>query len=183
VKSTRTPPTETLARVAGALDDIVHKVVDARDGMPTISVERDDLTTALERLKSRAGFEQMTFVTGVDHMPAEPRFEVVHQLWSLANRDRVRVKTRVRADDAWVPTCVHMWPGASFMERECFDMFGIRFEGHPDLRRLLMPEEYEHHPLRKDFPHHGIEPDKLYRAWERERREEFFRRSAQEGSK
>lgn len=178
--STRTAPSETLERVARALDPIAYMTVTTRDGMPTIAVDRSNLAAVLELLKTKAGFEQATLVTAVDHAPAKPRFEVVHQLWSLSHVDRVRVKTRVDEHDAWVPTCVHLWPGASFMERECWDMFGVRFDGTPDPRRLLMPEEYGHHPLRKEFPHQGIEPDRLYRAWERERREEFFQRAAEE---
>ena len=74
-----------------------------------------------------------------------------------------------------MPTCTDLFPGAAFMERECYDMFGVRFEGHAHLRRLLMPEAYGHHPLRKDFPHQGIEPDRLYREWDRERRAEWSR--------
>ncbi len=173
----------TIARVAGALDGVLHEFVETRDGMPTLIVPRDGLVEVLSRLKSRASFEQATFVTAVDHLPATPRFEVVHQLWSLTHADRVRLKTRIAVDAAWVPTCTHLWPGAAFMERECYDMFGIHFEGHHNLRRLLMPEEYEHHPLRKEFPHQGIEPDRLYRAWEKGRREEFFERRAKEDSK
>lgn len=171
----------TAARVAAALEGLKVRVVEAKDGMHTLVVERSDLAEVLARLQSRAQFEQVTFITGVDHLPAQPRFEVVHQLWSLIHRDRVRLKTFVTLEDPVVPTATHLWPGAAFMERECFDMFGIRFDGHENLRRLLMPEDYEHHPLRKEFPHHGIEPDKLYRAWEKERREEFFeRRGAEE---
>jgi len=79
----------------------------------------------------------------------------------------------VGGDDPRVATCTDLWPGAGFSERECYDMFGVRFEGHPDLRRLLMPEGYGHHPLRKDFPHEGIEPDRLYREWDRERRKDW----------
>jgi NADH-quinone oxidoreductase subunit C len=124
----------------------------------------------LERLRQRAGFEANTLVTGVDLYPSEPRFEVVYQFLSFAHNDRVRVRVLVTEEDAHVPTCTDLWPGASFSERECWDMFGIRFDGHPDLRRLLMPEAYGHHPLRKDFPHQGIEPDRLYREWDRERR-------------
>ncbi|MCZ6598199.1 MAG: NADH-quinone oxidoreductase subunit C [Planctomycetota bacterium] len=147
--------------------------MEPRDGMPCIELDRSALREALERLRDRAGFESMTFVTAIDRMPAEPRFEVCHQLWSLSHSDRVRVKTRVPEHDPSVPSCVDLWPGAAFMERECFDMFGVRFDGHPGLKRLLMPEEYGHHPLRKDFPHQGIEPDRLYREWDRERRREW----------
>jgi NADH-quinone oxidoreductase subunit C len=98
---------------------------------------------------------------------------VVWQFRSYAHSDRVRLTCRVAGSDAWVPSCCDLWPGANFSEREAWDMFGVRFEGHPDLRRLLMPDGYEHHPLRKDFPHQGIEPDRLYRQWDRERRERW----------
>ena len=172
--------TPTAKRVAAALEGVEYRTQGARDGMHTVVVDRKDLADVLGRLQSRAQFEQATFITGVDHMPANPRFEVVHQLWSLSHRDRVRIKTFVTLEDPVVPTATHLWPGTAFMERECFDMFGIRFEGHENLRRLLMPEDYEHFPLRKEFPHHGIEPDKLYRAWEKGRREEFFERQSAE---
>jgi NADH-quinone oxidoreductase subunit C len=157
-------------RAAAALEGLEHRVVFTNEGTPCFEVARERLHEALERLRDRAGFETCTFVTAVDFHPREPRFQVTHQLLSLAHNDRVRVHTLVRGDDARVPTCSDLWPGANWMERECFDLFGIRFDGHPDLRRLLMPKGYEHHPLRKEFPHAGIEPDKLYRKWDRERR-------------
>lgn len=142
----------------------------ARDGLPTFEVPREDLHAALERLKLSGGFAQCTLVTAVDRYPAEPRFEVVWQLLDHQRAERVRVRTRVGTAEAWVPSSVDLWPGANWSERECYDMFGIEFRGHPDLRRLLMPEGYDHHPLRKDFPHRGLEPDRLYREWDRARR-------------
>ena len=160
----------TQDRVAAALAGVPHRFVESRDGTPTIEIARDDVREALTRLKSRAGFEANTFVTAVDHFPAEPRFEMGWQFLSYAHNDRVRVHARLSESDARVASIADLWPGASFSERECFDMFGIVFEGHPDLRRLLMPQGYTHHPLRKDFPHHGLEPDRLYRAWDSERR-------------
>ena len=81
-----------------------------------------------------------------------PRFEVVYQLYSLRHNHRLRVKVRVDEDAALVPTAVSLWPIANWLEREVWDMFGIRFEGHPDLRRLLLYEEFVGHPLRKDYP-------------------------------
>jgi NADH-quinone oxidoreductase subunit C len=120
-------------------------------------------------LRDACGFETVTFVTAIDHWPRSPRYELCVQLLSLAHGDRVRVHVRLAGDEPRVATIVDLWPGAAFSERECFDMFGIRFDGHEGLKRLLMPEEYEHFPLRKEFPHHGIEPDRLYRAWEREK--------------
>jgi NADH-quinone oxidoreductase subunit C len=147
--------------------------MDALAGIPVRSVECRDGLPTLEVLRDRAGFETVTFITAVDRWPATPRFEVLWQLLSVARCARLRLRLRVGAEDAVVPSCMDLWPGAAFMERECFDMFGIRFAGHAPLRRLLMPEEYGHHPLRKDFPHQGIEPDRLYRAWDRERRREW----------
>lgn len=164
-------PTSTRERVAAALEGLAFQSVETRDAIHTLTLERGVLHAALERLRDRAGFEQNTLVTGVDHFPEEPRFEVVFQFLSYAHNDRVRVKVRVHGDDARLPTCTDLWPGANYAERECYDMFGVRFDGHPDLKRLLMPEEYEHHPLRKDFPHGGIEPDRLYREWDRKRRQ------------
>ena len=162
---------ETLERVATALADLPYEKVDCRDGMPSIEVERASLKEALTRLRDAGAFEQATFVTAIDHYPDEPRYELNHQLLSFAHNDRLRVKCRLQADDAQAPTCIDLWPGAAYMERECFDMFGIVFEGHEGLKRLLMPEGYDHHPLKKDFPHQGIEPDRLYREWDAKRRQ------------
>ena len=159
--------------MAAALGELPWREVPARDGMLTLAVTADVLHEVLRRLRDAAGFESLTLVTAVDHWPREPRFQVVHQLRSLANADRVRVETTLMDEDPRVPTCTDLWRGAMFMERECWDMFGVRFEGHPDPRRLLMPEDYGHHPLRKEFPHHGIEPDRLYREWDRARRQEW----------
>ena len=87
-----------------------------------------------------------------------PRFEVVYHLYSLRWNHRVRIKVRVDEDDAVVPTAVPLWPIADWLEREVWDMFGVRFEGHPDLRRLLMYEEFVGHPLRKDYPINRRQP-------------------------
>ncbi len=170
---------ETLERIRTILAGLDIRLDQARDGMPCVEVERGTLHETLARLRDDAGFQSVTLVTGVDRLDPEatrtrePRFEVVHQLHSLDHNDRVRVRTRVDSEDARVPTCTHLWPGAGYMERECFDMFGIVFEGNPNPTRLLMPEDYGHHPLRKDFPHQGIEPDRLYREWDRRRRAEW----------
>lgn len=158
----------TAPRWASALEGLAHRLTPHADGTH-IEVDLGVLHATLKALRDRAGFETCTFVTAIDHYPREPRFQLHHQLLSLEHNDRVRVICTLPHDVA--PTCSDLWPGANWMERECFDMFGIRFEAHPDLRRLLMPDGYEHHPLRKEFPHHGIEPDKLYRAWDRERRQ------------
>ncbi len=163
----------TRERVSAALAEIPHEFIATLDGLPTLIIDRAHVRATMERLKAAGGFEGNTLVTAIDHYPATPRFEVVWQFLSYAHNDRVRVQTKIEESAASVPTITDLWPGTSFSERECFDMFGILFDGHPDLRRLLMPQGYEHFPLRKDFPHQGIEPDKLYRTWDHERRKEW----------
>ena len=90
-------------------------------------------------------------ITAADYLPRQPRFEVVYHLLSIARRERVRLKVRV-AEGATLPTVQGVWKGAGWLEREVWDMFGIVFDGHPDLRRLLMPEDWDGHPARKDYP-------------------------------
>ena len=160
----------TLERVRAALGESEARSVPTQDASLTLEVERDALLEAARALRDTCGFESVTFITAVDFYPKEPRFEVHVQLMSLEHNDRLRLVTRAPSDDAVVPSVTSLWPGARFMERECFDMFGVRFAGHDGLRRLLMPDEYEHFPLRKDFPHQGIEPDRLYREWDERRR-------------
>jgi NADH-quinone oxidoreductase subunit C len=96
-------------------------------------------------------FNVLVEVTAADYLPRDPRFEVVYHLLSTANRRRLRLKVRV-GNGGSVPTVQGIWRGAGWPEREVWDMFGVLFEGHPDLRRLLMPEDWEGHPLRKDYP-------------------------------
>jgi len=172
----------TIERTRAALEGLAFEDRASRDGTFAIGVKRDVLHEALLRLRDRAGFVSVTFVTAVDRYPGKPRYELHHQLMSK-DAERVRVTTELGERDASAPTCVDIWPGASFMERECYDMFGIVFDGHPDLRRLLMPEGYDHHPLRKDFPHAGIEPDRLYREWDRERRKHWDPSSSSGGAR
>jgi NADH:ubiquinone oxidoreductase subunit C len=165
--------TSAQQRIDAALTGIEHRWLTPRDGSAALTLALADLGRALAALKARAGFESATFVTAVDRLGRlVPRFELVHQLASLAHNDRARVHTPVGEGER-APTCTHLWPGAAYMERECFDMFGIPFEGHAGLKRLLMPDDYVYHPLRKDFPHRGIEPDRLYREWDRKRRAEW----------
>lgn len=131
-------------------------------GQAVIHVERGELATVVERLRDEAGFNVCIDVTAVDyltytsprHLPVGvegERFEVVVHLLSHEHRRRLRIRTQVPADDAEVPTLFGVHPGTEAMEREVFDMFGIRFVGHPDLSRILMPEDWEGHPLRKDY--------------------------------
>jgi NADH-quinone oxidoreductase subunit C len=94
----------------------------------------------------------LTDLTVVDLLGEEPRFEVVYHLYSVAKNQRVRLKVRVSEGESAVASATSLYPSANWMEREAFDLYGIRFEGHPDLRRILLYEEFEGHPLRKDYP-------------------------------
>lgn len=100
-------------------------------------------------------FRYLSDVTAVDHFPNEPRFETVYHLYSIEYNQRLRLKARLEGDDPSVDSMVPVWPGANAFEREVFDLFGIHFEGHPYLVRLLMPEDWEGYPLRKDYPTEG----------------------------
>ncbi len=106
-------------------------------------------------LKDQRQFTRLVAVTCIDRYPVEPRFEVVYLLHSIPNNDRLRLKVTVKSADPVLPSVCGVWSGANWYEREVYDMFGLRFEGHPDLRRILMPDYWEGHPLRKDFPVHG----------------------------
>jgi NADH-quinone oxidoreductase subunit C len=128
-------------------------------GDHTAVVDRSALLDVLGccRDDERLAFAMLTDLTAVDYLayPGRedgPRFEVVYHLYSLAHNHRLRLKVRVDEDDAVIPTAVPLWPIANWLEREVWDMFGIRFEGHPDLRRLLLYEAFAGHPLRKDYP-------------------------------
>jgi NADH-quinone oxidoreductase subunit C len=94
-------------------------------------------------------------VHGCDYLPDEPRLGVHYQLLSMRRTERLNVKTRLTADEPHLPTVVDLFPGANFQEREVYDMFGVVFDGHPDMRRILMPEDYEGYPQRRDFPMGG----------------------------
>ena len=100
-------------------------------------------------------WDQLMSVHGCDYLPDEPRLGVHYQLLSTDRTDRLNVKTRLGVDEPGVPTVVDLFPTADFQEREIYDMFGVVFEGHPDLRRILMPEDYEGFPQRRDFPMGG----------------------------
>ena len=100
-------------------------------------------------------FNFLSDITCVDWYPAEPRFEVVYHLLSIPKKERVRLKVRLNSSSPAVESLTSVWPGANYFEREVFDLFGVRFTGHPYLRRILMPEDWEGHPLRKDYPVEG----------------------------
>ena len=117
----------------------------------TLLVKPESIRSVLSHLRGR-GYGFMSSVHGVDHYPHEPRLGVVYELLDMANVDRITVKVRVSTEDPHVDSVTPEWPTADHQEREVYDMFGVIFDGHPDLRRILMPEDYEGHPQRRDFP-------------------------------
>ena len=128
-------------------------------GDHTAVVTRDAIVEALTYLRDEPDlrFDLLSDLTAVDYLryPGRedgPRFDVVYHLYSIPHRHRVRLRVPVEQDDPVVPTATTLWPIANWLEREVWDMFGIRFHGHPDLRRLLLYEEFQGHPLRKDYP-------------------------------
>jgi NADH-quinone oxidoreductase subunit C len=100
-------------------------------------------------------WERLMSLHGCDYLPEEPRFGIHYELLSMERAERLSVRTRVGADEPHVPTVVDLHPTADFQEREVYDMFGVVFDGHPDMRRILMPEDYEGYPQRRDFPMGG----------------------------
>lgn len=137
----------------------------AADRMLQFRVAREQLVEFMTSLRDDPAlqFKILLDVTAVDFMGQEPRFELVYHLYSVHLKLRIRVKSRCTERDASVPSLVPTFPTADFHEREVYDFFGIRFEGHPDLKRILLPEGFLGHPLRKDYPVEGIEPERVYR--------------------
>lgn len=123
-----------------------------------VTVKKNDIVRIGEFLRDDPAlkFDSLRDLLGIDHYLPDDRFEVAYVLYSLSTNFRFILKVRIDESDAKVPTVSGVWPAANWAEREVYDMFGINFEGHPDLRRMYMPEEFEYHPLRKDFPLMGI---------------------------
>jgi NADH-quinone oxidoreductase subunit C len=120
----------------------------------TVIVNPPAVRTVLEHLRGR-GYGFLASLHGVDYYPEEPRLGVLYELLDMEAVDRITVKARVHTEEPTVPSVVDMFPTADHQEREVYDMFGVVFEGHPDLRRILMPEDYEGFPQRRDFPMGG----------------------------
>jgi NADH-quinone oxidoreductase subunit C len=139
------------------------------DDVTAVHAWRGDLTAVVTAARlveicrflrddSALAFDFLADVTAVDYLGSVPRFELVYHVKSLTHGHRLRVKVKVSEDDARVPSVVDVWRGADWLERETWDMYGIRFDGHPDLRRIYLYEEFEGHPLRKDYPKERRQP-------------------------
>ncbi len=129
-------------------------------GDETIAIRREDALDIFAQLRDRPefAFNFLMDATCVDRLGQRPRFEVVYHLTSLTHGHRLRVKIGVPEEDPVVPSLVPLWNAANWLEREAWDMFGIRFSGHPDLRRILLYEQFVGHPLRKDYPVNKRQP-------------------------
>ena len=151
-------------------------VVDATyaRGQASLEVAPPSVREVLSYLRERdeEPWEFLSSLHACDYLPEAPRLGVHYELLSMERQDRMRVKTRVDADEPTLPTVVDLYPTANFQEREVYDMFGVVFDGHPDLRRILMPEDYDGHPQRRDYPMGGepvlftFNADKLPRWYE-----------------
>lgn len=146
-------PLEIAAKIKDRFPNEVLDVVEFR-GQVGVAVRRERIVDICRYLFDDPDIrmDHLSDLCGVDYPDRQRRFEVVYNLYSMPHRHRIRLRARVPADDPRIASVVPIWRGANWHERETFDMFGVTFEGHPDLRRILMPEDWEGHPLRKDYP-------------------------------
>ncbi len=148
-----------LRRLIEALPDAVEET-HAHLGDATARVARERIEAVMRFLRDEPGleFDMLTDLTAVDYLGQSPRFEMVYHLYSVAQGHRLRIKARVPEDPAEIDSLAGLWPSANWMEREVWDLYGVRFRGHPDLRRILLYEEFDGHPLRKDYPKEKRQP-------------------------
>ncbi|WP_428236822.1 NADH-quinone oxidoreductase subunit C [Gracilimonas sp.] len=125
-------------------------------GHTYIRVEEENILDILKYLKEKHHFIFLCDIIGTDRYTSDERFEVIYNIMNLRTQDRMFVKIRVEEENPQVPTATSLWTSAGWFEREIYDMYGVRFEGHPDHRRMYMPEDFEYFPLRKEFPLLGI---------------------------
>jgi len=157
------PPVELVNALRDEQPGWVSDVIQA-NGELTLVVPREQIVAACSHMKTAPGFEfdLLADLTGVDRGPEEePRFEVNYHLFSTKRYHRVRLKVLLNQEDVHVQSVTGVWRTANWHERETFDLFGVVFDGHPDLRRILLPDDWQGHALRKDFPLRGYEPYSL----------------------
>ena len=152
-------PEQMAAHLREAFGESV-RAVEVDRGEVTLEIHRDDALAVFGALRDepQLAFNFLMDLTAVDYLGTSPRFAVVYHLYSVAQNHRLRVKIRVVETDAWVHSLTPLWKSANWGERECWDMFGIRFVGHPDPRRILMYEEFVGHALRRDYPVNKRQP-------------------------
>lgn len=152
-------------KIRAAYPDAIEAIVDFR-GERTLIIRPERIVDVCRLLRDDPDllFNFLADISAVDYWPEEMRFAVNYHVLSLPHNQRIRLKMFVSREDPAVPSVVSVYPAANWYERECYDMFGIRFEGHPDLRRILMPADWEGHPLRRDYPL-GYEPVQFTHNW------------------
>ncbi|AEJ39049.1 NADH-quinone oxidoreductase chain c 2 [Sulfobacillus acidophilus TPY] len=143
---------DIIARLQSRFPEAVTPV-EAVD-QPTVIVPKDTILEVSQYLKEQEGYHLLLDVCAVDWFPARPRFEVVYHLYHPQKFARLRVKAWVGEEES-LPSVVSVWPGANWPEREAYDLFGVTFDGHPNLTRIYLPDDWEGHPLRKDYPTGG----------------------------
>jgi len=144
---------QTAVVINDQLPKAIVDAVPAVDG-PVLVIAPGEILPVCQLLKQSAGFERLSAITAVDWWPRDPRFEVVYFLHSLSRNARLRLILRV-GEEAELDSLTPLWRGANWYEREVFDLFGVQFRNHPNLERIMMPADWEGHPLRKDYPVHG----------------------------
>lgn len=144
--------------VVAALDAAAPDAISSckfEHGELTLAIQPEQIEAVCAILKGQLGFVRLSDVTAVDWYPREPRFEVVYHLHSLDANSRLRLKCAVGSESAEIDSVTGVWRSANWYEREVFDLFGITFRNHPELKRIMMPDDWEGHPLRKDYPVYG----------------------------
>ncbi|CAN5488472.1 NADH-quinone oxidoreductase subunit C [soil metagenome] len=147
------PESPAVKAALAALQDLATDAKFDR-GELTITVARESITAAAKAAQS-AGYTFLEDVTAVDWYPSEPRFQITYHILSYSFKARLRLVVRLESTEASLDSITPVWPSANFYEREIFDLFGVHFGGHPNLRRIMMPEDWQGHPLRKDYPVEG----------------------------
>ncbi|HZC44021.1 MAG TPA: NADH-quinone oxidoreductase subunit C [Acidobacteriaceae bacterium] len=142
-----------IAALTEQLPDAIQNAKYDREEL-TLTIARESIVAACRTLQT-AGYNFLADVTAVDWYPNQPRFQISYHILSLSLKQRIRLAVRVEEGDPSVDSITGVWPAANFYEREIFDLFGVRFGGHPNMRRILLPEDYQGNPLRKDFPVEG----------------------------
>lgn len=145
------PREDKLSEIIEICADYLVKFIDTQFLDPIFIVKKGYCPELLKILRDRFDYNHLSDLSACDNTPATPRFHVVYNLYSLKKRTRLMIKAQLD-DGESIATITGLWPGANWMEREVFDMFGIIFDGHPYLRRLYLPDEFKGHPLRKEFP-------------------------------
>ncbi len=149
---------ELIASLGKLFGERIQQKIEFR-GETTFVIAREHLHEVLKFCRDELSFDYLLDISSVDNYGIEPRFEVVYELYSMTLAIHLRIKTAVSEDDPTVATASDLWPTANWHEREIYDMMGLRFTDHPDLRRILMWEGYPYFPLRKEFPLQGLPSD------------------------